>query len=112
MEMDFLVLKGIVGAGCVLQCLWRSVKEPLLKDFSLGKGLVARKPMATENHTYRAAPDEALSLYKGISNSSLELSLPTYLISFWGVGAAAIWPANKRFLTDYAKCSELKLGQM
>lgn len=66
--------------------------------------------MATINHTYRAAPDEVLFLQKGISNSSLELPLPTYLISFWGT--AAIWPANKGFLTDYAKCSELKLGQM
>lgn len=66
--------------------------------------------MAAINHTYRAAPDEVLSFQKGISNSSLQLPLPTYLISFWG--AAAIWPSNKEFLTDYAKCSELKLGQM
>lgn len=62
MEMGILALKGIVGAGCVLQCPWRSFKDPVLKDLSLGKSLVARKPMATENHTYRAAPDEALSL--------------------------------------------------
>lgn len=62
MKMNFLVLNGIVGIGCVLQVLCRSFKDPVLKDFSLGKGLVARKPMATENHTYRAAPDEALSL--------------------------------------------------